>query len=141
MTEPIQTRALFEIDVDLEAPPALTGPGPQGARIIVEARRGRFQGERLRGTVRGPGGDWVTVRADGSVKLDVRLVLETHDGATILMTYNGIGIPRDDGKLSLRTAPLFETGDDRYTWLNRIQAVANGVGDTESVTYTVHEVL
>jgi len=39
--------------------------GPAGTRVIVDASTGTFEGPRLRGTVSGPGGDWVTVRADG----------------------------------------------------------------------------
>ena len=36
--------------------------------------------------------------------------------------------------------PLFETGDDRYRWLNRVQAVAKGVLDGLALTYEVCEV-
>ena len=69
----------------------------------------------MKGTVKGPGGDWVTSRPDGSALLDVRLLLETDDGAVILMQYKGI---LTEGGARLRTAPLFETGDERYAWLN-----------------------
>jgi hypothetical protein len=31
------------------------------------------------------------------MKLDVRLVLRTHDGADILMTYSGISVPNEGG--------------------------------------------
>jgi hypothetical protein len=41
--------------------------------------------------VQTPAGDWITNRADGSYRLDVRLTLKTNDGALILVTYNGIG--------------------------------------------------
>ena len=45
----------------------------------------------------------------------------------------------DRGK-SLRTAPLFETGDERYTWLNSIQAVGIGTvnDDQTEVSYEVY---
>jgi hypothetical protein len=36
------------------------------------------------------GADWQIVRGDGSIALDVRLVLETIDNALIGMTYRGI---------------------------------------------------
>ena len=68
----------------------------------------------------------MTVRADGSMKVDVRLVLRTHDGADILMTYSGIATRDGDAMRTVRTAPLFETGDERYSWLNLVQAVAHG---------------
>lgn len=118
--------------------PSNTGEGPQGGRLIVDASAGTFEGERLRGTIVPPGGDWVTLRRDGSVKLDVRLVLKTDDGAMILMTYTGIGIPEDDGTLRIRTAPLFETGDERYAWLNRVQAIGVGASEEGGVRYEVY---
>jgi hypothetical protein len=116
---------------------ALIAGGPQGTRAIVEAA-GTFEGERLRGTTKAPSGDWVTVRADGSMKVDVRVVMETDDGAAILMQYGGIARP---GAEHIRVAPLFETGDERYAWLNMIQAVATGVSGGGKVTYEVYELL
>lgn len=114
--------------------------GPQGTRAVVNVTGGTFEGPKLRGTLAaGPGGDWVTSRADGSHRLDVRILLKTHDGADILMTYSGIGTPGEGGgPLSLRTAPQFETGDDRYAWLNRVQAVGIGQSAGGTVTYEVY---
>ena len=42
------------------------------------------------GGVRPVGGDWMTVRQDGGAYLDVRTTFETHDGAAILVTYQGL---------------------------------------------------
>ncbi len=68
-------------------PPQSIANGPQGTRAIVAVSGGAFEGPKLRGTVvGGSGGDYLTVRADGSFKLDVRIVLQTEDGANILMT-------------------------------------------------------
>jgi hypothetical protein len=35
--------------------------------------------------------------------------------------------------------PRFETDNDRYRWLNRIQAVAKGILDGRTLTYSVFE--
>lgn len=112
--------------------------GPQGTRVVVRVTGGTFEGPRLRGKVGDGGSDWVTVRADGSFKLDVRIPLLTEDGAQILMTYSGIGQRNDAGEVQLRAAPLFETGDERYTWLNRVQAVSTGSSDSGGVRYEVY---
>jgi uncharacterized protein DUF3237 len=69
--------------------------GPQGTRTIVQLVSGRFEGPRLKASVQMPAGDWITNRADGSYRLDVRLTLKTDDGALILVTYNGIGQTTD----------------------------------------------
>lgn len=111
--------------------------GPAGTRVIVDASSGTFEGPKLKGTVHGPGGDWVTVRADGSMLLDVRLLLKTEDGADILMEYKGVGL---DGGKHITTAPMFQTGAEQYAWLNSVQAVARGATDGGAVTYDVYAV-
>ena len=111
--------------------------GPQGTRTIVQVVGGRFEGPRVKASVQTPAGDWITNRSDGSYRLDVRLTLKTDDGALILVTYNGIGQTTAAGA-SLRTAPLFETGDSRYVWLTRLQAVGIGERVGATVTYNIY---
>jgi hypothetical protein len=111
--------------------------GPQGTRTIVQVLGGRFEGPRLKAKVETPAGDWITNRADGSYKLDVRLTLRTDDGALMLVTYNGIGQTTNAGA-SLRIAPLFEAGDPRYTWLTKLQAIGIGERVGTAVTYDIY---
>ena len=111
--------------------------GPQGTRTIVQLLTGRFEGPRVEASVQTPAGDWITNRADGSYRLDVRLTLKTDDGALILVTYNGIGQTTNAGA-SLRIAPLFETGDSRYVWLTRLQAVGVGERVGTAVKYDIY---
>jgi hypothetical protein len=127
---------LFTLTAKVEGP-AATGGGPQGARLIFNAPSGTVEGPRVRGTIESPGGDWATARPDGSLKLDVRATLRTHDGAVILVSYNGIAVQRE-GRLEIRTAPLFETGDARYAWLNDVQAVGIGTTVPGGVRYEVY---
>ena len=110
--------------------------GPHGTRTIVQIVGGRFEGPRLKASVQIPAGDWITNRADGSYKLDVRFTLRTDDGALILVTYNGVGHTTSTGA-SLRAAPLFETGDPRYSWLTQLQAVSVGERVGTAVAYEV----
>jgi len=112
--------------------------GPMGTRLIVPVLAGAFEGSKLRGKIsEAPAGDWVYSRPDGSIKLDVRLILVTEDGAAILMTYSGIGLRGAEG-MSLRIAPQFETGDDRYRWLNNVQAVGIGTFAGSATTNEVY---
>jgi hypothetical protein len=104
----------------------------------VQVDGGTFTGPRLRGTVIAPSADWAVFRADGSIKVDVRTLLRTDDGADIFMSYTGIGL---DNGARLRTAPLFETGDERYAWLNTVQAVATGTSDGAVVDYRMYVIL
>ena len=76
--------------------------------------------------------------ADGSVAVDARLVLRTDDGAAIAMTYQGrADRPPADGGVIL-TAPTFETDDDRYAWLNRVQAVGRGLREGSTLVYELY---
>ncbi len=136
----LPVRHLYKITLETAGLPIMMPGAPQGTRMVVDVKGGKFEGPKLNGTVVAPGGDWVTQRADGSIKLDVRLVLKTHDDATILVTYNGIGIVVD-GQLKARCAPVFETGDERYAWLNNIQAVGIGGLDGTDVVYDIYELL
>lgn len=108
------------------APTQDIGAGPQGARVTFPITGGSFEGEKLRGRVLPGGDDWTVRRADGVVELDPRITLETHDGALIHMTFEGI---RDDAAPAapyLRTTPRFEAADARYAFLNRLLAVGTG---------------
>lgn len=137
--ESLPVEFLFHMDVSASELTRVS-PGPHGDRLIMGVDDGRFEGPRLNGRfVAGPGSEWATLRADGSLRVDVRLVLETDDGARILMTYGGVGVPGEAG-LALRTAPVFETGDPRYAWLHHVQAIGIGAPGGRGVTYDVYRV-
>lgn len=144
MSDTIDVKHLFTMTAVIDAVPSyLIRGGPQGTRSIATVSGGTFEGERLRGTIpeRVAAGDWVTLRKDRSVRLDVRILLETDDGVPILMSYLGLGRTDDEGVTRLRTAPTFEVGDEKYNWLNGIQAVGIGSADDHAVTYEVYELL
>jgi Protein of unknown function (DUF3237) len=116
----------------------VVGQTPNGFRRIGVVPGGTFEGERLSGEVVS-GNDWQLVHPDSSIKLDVRLLLKTTDGALIVMTYaclrsGALGIiekldkgePVDPGNYYFRMIPVFETSADQYDWINRVIAV--GVG-------------
>jgi hypothetical protein len=121
------------------APPITVAAGPTGARVIGEITSARFDGERLRASMLGrAAADWAVVDPDGRIDVDVRLTLQTDDGALILMTYGGRG---DTASGVIHTAPRFETGHERYAWLTRVQAVGKGIFDGTTLEYELFEVL
>lgn len=67
-------------------PLVVVGQTPNAFRRIGIVTGGSFEGDRLSGEVV-TGNDWQYVRKDSCIKLDVRLVLRTTDGALIVMTY------------------------------------------------------
>jgi Protein of unknown function (DUF3237) len=123
------------------APTQLVGDGPHGIRLTFPITGGVFDGDRLRGKVLPGGDDWVIKRPDGVLDLDLRITLETDDGALIHMTFQGI---RDDGAPGapyFRTLPRFETADARYSFLNRLLAVGTGEISSEGPVHVIEEIL
>jgi hypothetical protein len=121
--------------------PYVLGKTPVGARWIFEVESGKADGDRLQATLKGQAnGDWLMVGPDGTGTLDVRALMETDDGALIFMHYTGrTDMSAGPGK-PLFSAPQFETSDDRYRWLNAVQAVGKGSFDGSTLVYEVYEV-
>ena len=116
------------------------GKTPAGRRMLFEVLDGSADGERLSGRQVGHlSGDWLTIGPDGTGTLDVRLLMETDDGALVLIQYLG-RVDTTQPDAPIYSAPRFETGDGRYQWLNKIQAVGKGILDGNTLTYEVHEV-
>jgi uncharacterized protein DUF3237 len=114
------------------------GATPRGELTIFPVIGGSFEGERLRGKVLAGGGDWVTAKANGTFELDLRVTLETDDGALIHMTFIGV---RDDANHYFRTLPRFETGAPKYAFLNRLLAVGIGEIGPEGPVHAIEEIL
>lgn len=130
---PVEHLFTLQLDAAMDEAYHVRG-GPAGRRLIAAVVGGTFEGPRMRGKVAPmTGADWVTIRPDKSLRIDVRLVLLTDDDATIYMFYGGI---LQDGQA--RSAPYFETGDERYTWLNNVQGVGVGALTPEGPRYEVY---
>lgn len=126
--------------LDLE-PPIYIPKGPRGTRVIAEVRNASWEGERLKAKQKGvAAADWALVGADGTLAIDVRLALETHDGAIIFVSYEGRAQMTQTGASPLMITPRFETGDERYLWLNKVQGIGRGTRDEQGrLTYDIYE--
>ncbi len=109
----MNTRLLMTLRVTVATPQSI-GAVPHGTRRTVPITGGDFEGPRLRGSVL-PGGsaDWLLLRADGVLELDLRATLRTDDGG-------------------LHPA---------YAFLNHLITVASGDRRAEGPIYTIHELL
>lgn len=137
----IELLPLCSIDVVLAEEQIFVGEGPAGMRVIAEVETLTVSGDRLSGQLKGTAtADWLTVV--GTVgTVDVRSTIETDDGAIVYVTYGGrMDLSGGAGAAPIYTAPRFETGDERYAWLNLVQAVAKGTLDGHRLTYEVAEV-
>lgn len=144
----------FTYQVDLE-PPVACGTTPYGTRMIFSAQAGTFEGPRFKGTIAPGTVDWLLLGPDNYARLDVRATFHTHDGAAIYLSYYGLfnvtpailEIMGGGGSSTafedqyFRTNPRFETGDDRYAWLNQTLFIGEGrILTGPGVEYRVYRV-
>ena len=128
------------------------GTTPAGLRRIAPVTDGRFSGERLNGKVL-PGADWVINRPDGVMEIDVRLPLQTDDGAMIYLTYQGRFLAEPDvmarfakgavlkpEEYSLAVTAKFESGAEQYLWLNNVVAAGTGEQTADGPVYSIFEI-
>ena len=117
------------------------GGGAVGNRQIVSVTGGTFEGPRLKGKVLPPGGDWLQTVAGNVRLLDVRALLMTDDDQRIYMTYKGVMYTPQGGSLYWRITPYFETGSEKYAWLNSIVCVGIGYTVPTKVPYRIFQIL
>ena len=158
--ESLAARALCRVDIALAADaPLPLGRSPWRNRRVSYIAGGTVEGERLRGEVLAGGGDWSELGQgpDGAALtlVDVRSTWRTHDGALIHVVYQGrLVIPAevlpafrdpaqvealDPARYYFRIQPTFETGDERYAWLNAVVAVGYGHRTAAGVRYRIFE--
>ena len=115
------------------------GTGPYGLRQYFEMTGGRIEGPRLAGKLLGSGGDWMLVGPDGFMRMDVRIQIETEDGAVICAHYFGPAEANDAlqqavaavaptrfSDQSIRSHWVLEAGHPHYAWVNRSVFVGQG---------------
>lgn len=144
---------LYSFSGTLHSPPEVIGQLSEGARVNFYPSSGTLHGPRVRGALRTVGGDWMVLRRDGIAQLDVRTTIETHDGALILLTYQGTADFGADGyerflardlpkSVRIHITPRFATSHPEYVWLNRVYAI--GIGEyspaESSARYDVYAV-
>ncbi len=135
----IELHPLGKIEAQL-GEPVPVGRGPLGSRVVIDVTSVTLTGDRINAELAtNDAADWATFSEDGTVAaLDVRLTLKTDDGALIYVEYTG-RMNVETGLIAV--APTFQTGSERYAWLNSVQAVSAGQVDPESgiLVYTMYE--
>lgn len=110
-----------------------------GQYMIGRIAGGTAVGPKLSGKILPLGEDWAVLRPDGTLEIDVQMIIETEDGAFVRVKYQGRwrGAPDIRQKILagedvspkqyyLRMTPYFSTTSKKYDWLNHIVAVGYG---------------
>jgi hypothetical protein len=100
------------------------------------------------------GGDWLLLRSDAVLELDLRITLETDDRALIHMSFQGLrhgpadaiaalgrGEVVDPASYYFRTVPRFETSAEKYAFLNRIITVSVSETRPDGAVHRIEEIL
>lgn len=146
---------LYEAHFNL-APPQVIG-SPNGMRQIVLVTGGWMKSPKFTVTEALPGsGDWLRVRSDGVMELDVRAAVRLDDDSLAYITYDGVAaVPQavfgrilngeevDPSEYYFRVTPRFQTGSEKYGWLNNVICVANGKAGPglQWVDYTAFQII
>jgi Protein of unknown function (DUF3237) len=147
----IDLRHLCDFSIDFD--PIQYIPTAAGMRANHVIKEGVVTGERFNGEFIRGGGDWILVGGDQIARLDVRATIRADDGELVFVTNTGRVDLRDGiGERLLagesltwrdfyaRSSPLFETGSEKYAWLNSVVTVAlNGLTPAH-VDYEIYEV-
>lgn len=106
--------------------------------VIGEVTSVRFEGDRFRASQKGvAAADWLTVSPEGYGTLDVKVTLETDDGAVVHAAYSG---RLHFDTMTAYATPQFHTGDERYLWMNKAQFVAKGTfPEAGTLIYEMYE--
>jgi len=157
MSAAATTRPALEYLMTLHAPIAGAPQRIDETLTIFHSDSGTVEGPRITGRILAPTADWLCAMPGGALRVDARMAIATDDGAQIYVQYGGVIAiaPADFARMAAGetlgademhfvTAPMFQTGDDRYAWLNRTQAIGKAValkgGDGGYVRYEVFAV-
>lgn len=146
---------LYEASFDLAAPQVIETPN--GIRQVVLVTGGWMKSSKFTVVESLPGaGDWIRVRNDGVFELDVRGVVRLDDDSLLYITASGVvamseavfgritsGEDVDPSEYYMRILPRFQTGSQKYGWLNNVLSVASGeLGPyLQRVEYTAFQIL
>ena len=145
----ITAEPIFVMTADLVRPAVVAG-----TKVIYAVTGGTLTG-KITGKVLPIGGDFATFINATTLKLDVRLVLQTEDSAAIYCTYTGFlnadeetykliragkGYQVDPSKYYFRTNTIFETSAPKYDWLNHTITVGLGTITPKGVSYKIYAI-
>jgi len=142
--EPVAT---FRIEVGA---PVEVGPG----RRMVPVLGGTVEGARLNGLILPGGADWQSIGADELLTISARWILQTGNGARILVETPGLRRTSRPATAQLspvkgsdpaapyfRVAPRFSTTEPEFAWLQQSLFVGLGVKASDGVEFEVFALL
>ena len=148
----IQMKFIFKAHIKVASPIEI-GDAGKGIRRVIPIIGGEFEGEGFRGKVMPGGADYQLIRYDGVTELLAHYTIETEDGVPIYVINKGYrhgpkeiidkiiaGGEVPEGSYYFKTSPSFETGNEKYNFLNRTIIVGEGIRRPSEIQVTFYGV-
>ena len=107
-------------------------------RRFVPIHGGEITG-RLMGRILEGGGDWQTVRADGTVDLEAHYIVELDGHGLVEVSASGVRCATPDG-IYFRTSVRFSTEAPGLEWMSRRLFLSTGRREASNVALDIFEV-
>lgn len=147
----VELAYVFTASIEVDDPIEIGDVG-QGIRRVIPIKGGVFKGPQLEGIVLPGGADYQLIGYDGVTKLVAHYTIQTNDGVPIYVINKGYrhgpkeiieklakGIEVPDDSYYFKTTPVFETGNKKYDFLNKMIFVGKGIRKPNQVEIAVYQ--
>ncbi|MCM3160634.1 DUF3237 domain-containing protein [Metabacillus litoralis] len=148
----MESTFLFKANIQV-ANPIEVGDVGTGIRRVIPIIGGAFEGEGIKGKILSGGADYQMIRYDGVTEALAHYVIETDDGVPIYVINKGYrhgpkeiidkiirGEQVPDGSYYFKTTPTFETSSEKYSYLNRMIYIGEGLRGPNDVQISFYQV-
>ncbi|WP_223881792.1 DUF3237 domain-containing protein [Niallia endozanthoxylica] len=129
------------------------GDSGKGHRRVIPITGGSFEGDLLKGIVLPGGADYQILRQDGVTEALAHYTIQTDDGVPIYVVNKGYrhgpkeiidklirGEEVPDDTYYFKTSPVFETGSNKYDFLNKMIFIGEGIRKPSEVQIVFYQV-
>jgi len=148
----METTFVFKANIQV-ANPIEVGDVGTGIRRVIPIIGGTFEGNGIKGKVLSGGADYQIIRYDGVTEALAHYVIETENGVPIYVINKGYrhgpkeiidkiirGEQVPDGSYYFKTTPSFETSSEKYSYLNRMIFIGEGIRRPNDVQISFYQV-
>lgn len=147
-----QLNQVFTAKIEVDKPIEIGNVG-SGIRRVIPITGGTFEGPDLKGIILPGGADYQLIRHDGVTEVVAHYTIQTDDGIPIYVVNKGYrhgpkaiidklirGEEVPDGSYYFKTSPVFETGSEKYDYLNKMIFIGEGIRKPSYVKIEVFQV-
>lgn len=102
---------------------------------------GTVEGPNFKAEILPPSADWLQIKPNNCVAIDVRIFLKTDDGEMIYQHVTGRSVrdPENPQNSSIRCMCVFETNSEKYLYLNQKAYFGHGIKTGMKITLDYYD--